>query len=153
MNPNHILERGVRDALKSHFKYGHPRVSRGVAGEGGFYSAIDVGNPKVAKRTTPFTLISTGDAESIIPGLANYRIDLTISFMTNSADTKLQDHEALADALGDWLDTEAWIQYLKDNSICLIYTPITAYGSSLEISEDDLRATNFMWQFVMCPLM
>jgi hypothetical protein len=152
MNPNHLLEKGVRDACRAHYKYGHPRVARGVADQGGFYSAIDIGNPKIGKRTVPFTLISTGDAESIVPGLANYRLDLTISFMTSSSDNSLQQHEDWAAALGDWIDTEAWIDYLKDNGICLIYKPIVALGSSLEVSEEGLWATNWMYQLVMCPL-
>lgn len=153
MNPNHTIERAMRDCLKAHWPHGHPRVSRGVADRGGFYSAIDIGNESHGNmKTLPMTLVSSSEAESILPGLANYRVQLTVTFISNPADNTLAQHEAFANEIGKFLDGETWIDWMETNGRAVIYTPFEASGSSLETNEIGHWATNWEMTFVFYEL-
>lgn len=151
MNINHVIERGFRDAMRARWPKGHPRLSRGVAGHGAFYSAVDVGSLD-GLRALPYTLVSSGDAESWIPGLANYRMDVTISFVSSKNDNTVEQHEEFARHIGEYVDSMEWIEYFKVNNLALIYTPLISTGTSLEISEEGHMAANFMLRFALCPL-
>jgi hypothetical protein len=147
LNINHLIETGVRDYLRAEYPEGLPRVSRGVSDRGGFFATVDEGDTRFKERALPMTLIRTGEAETFIPGSGNYRVELSLSFISTSHDNSLAYHEQWAKDLCDAMGAFGWVDYLSDQGLVHVYKPIESRGASVDVESDDKWITSIAFGF------